>query len=736
MKADSAGRRTTPRRPRLLGRLAFLLVPLAGAALACSLGSPLVLRGAILTEEGSPPEAAYVALLSVEDFEPAAEPAMADEAGRYEIEAPGGGDYLLVVVPLSGQREAGYGLHGHTPQMAWLKAAKGELRRDFTLVPCHDFILEGYRPDGTLVLNDGWVGVRFAEDMQGAATMDIFFGADKGEGTPSVPSVCVPLRQKRRFFLQWQVPGFGNVVLAADNAGSGYAAGDVGGTVLNLNLELARSQVARLRRNLERYRDAGYDIPTSSLAELAQAEALLEQAAGKGGAAGAALADQATAAALWALETLEGVRAGQDIPRYRMGELIVTVLDAAGDPVPGATVSYQQTSHDFLFGIFDTLQGAGMQGFDRMREAGINYLTMGFYWNETEPQQDRIDWDRIDHAIGVADLAEKGFRLKAHALLALWDFATPSYLKDMPFEEFEREVDEHVTALVGRYRDQIDIWNVINEAHGRGAALEFDRRQITKLTRTAIRAVRAGDPGARIIINNAFDWFGESRPFLSLMRGSEDDFTLPVPEYLDQLEAQGVDYDIIGQQLYNGGYVSLFAEWGLGDPMGVPTWDLAHLSAILDRLEEYGKPVHVTEQSVPSTWDPQWTGYGAGWWHRPWDEETQADFLRQFYTLAFSKPQVEAITWWGISDRDSFIVAGGLLDEEGDPKPAYYALRDLIQGWTSSGRAATDAAGRVTIRGYGGEYRLTVTDGARTWSGTLHLWEQQQTEWVVRLPGE
>ena len=46
-----------------------------------------------------------------------------------------------------------------------------------------------------------------------------------------------------------------------------------------------------------------------------------------------------------------------------------------------------------------------------------------------------------------------------------------------------------------------------------------------------------------------------------------------------------------------------------------------------------------------------------GWWHRPWDPEVQADWAEQFYTIAISKPQVGAITWWNLSDRRSFLAA-------------------------------------------------------------------------------
>jgi GH35 family endo-1,4-beta-xylanase len=547
--------------------------------------------------------------------------------------------------------------------------------------------------------------------------------------------VCIPLNQTRRFFVQRTIPNFGSIVLTTDNVGEGYTASAQGGTVLNLSHELARTQINRLRDNLDAYQAAGYKIPPAIDGELVKAESLLSQAGSQTGAQQAALSDQATSKALWALENMELVCAEQDIPRYRTGGLTVTVLDAAGTPLSDATVSYTQTTHDFLFGIFDTLENTGIEGYELMRQAGINYLTTGFYLSETEPEQDQISWDYIDHQIGVLDLAEMGFTLKAHALLALWDFATPDYLKGMSFDEVNKEVYEHISTLVERYQDHIDIWNVINEAHGRSAALNFSREEITTLTQTGIRAIRNYDPDARIIINSAFDWYGESRQMTLMTTGKADDFTLSIPAYLDQLTADGVNYDIIGQQLYNGGYSDIFTQWGLGDPFGIPTWDLAHISALLDQLGEYGQPVHITEQSVPSTWEPGWAQYGAGWSHNHWDEEMQAEYIHDFYTIAFSKERVEAITWWCINDSNSFINTGGLLDEDNNPKQAYFALRDLIDGWMTTGKSVTDSAGQISILGYGGEYDLTVTNGDQVWHGTVHIWEQQASEFKVQIPG-
>jgi len=710
--------------------LAGAITTLLASTPACRGSTPLTVSGKITDTDGIPPALTFTALLSLEDYSLSASTTTMD--GEYKLEASGDQDYLLLVIPLSGKTIEGYNLHGYIPRLIRIPEESGSVTHDFTIVPCHEFILESYDTEGRLVLNDEWSGLRFVEDTEGNATDDTFIGIEKGEKTPSVPSVCLPLNQTRRLFVQWTLPEFGSVVLMADNDGKGYSAGSQGGTVLNLSYEIARTQINRLRKNIAAYKRTGYDIPSEITAGLNKAESLLTLAGSRTRAEQAALSDRASSTTLWTLENLEQARAEQDIPRYRTGGLTITVLDAAGNPLPDAIITYTQTSHDFLFGIFDTLENAGTAGYELMQKAGINYISTGYYWMGTEPKRNKISWELINREIGVPHLAEMGFTLKAHALLALWDFGIPDYFKKMDFEEADIEVYRHISALVKHYRDQIDIWNVINEAHGRGAALDFTRAEITTLTRTGIRAIRDHDPDARIIINNAFDWYGEIRQLTLLTTGDADNFTLPVPAYLKQLADDGIDYDIIGQQLYNGGYSDIFSRWDLGDPAGIPTWDLAHISTILDKLEKYGLPVHITEQSMPSTWNPDWEQYGAGWWHQHWNNETQAEYLHDFYTIAFSKKHLEAITWWNINDNNSFIFTGGLLDAENNPKPAYYALQNLIAGWTTTGRGKTDASGQITIRGYGGSYSITVNHNGLIRHDTAIIQEQQEKNHLIQ----
>ena len=67
-------------------------------------------------------------------------------------------------------------------------------------------------------------------------------------------------------------------------------------------------------------------------------------------------------------------------------------------------------------------------------------------------------------------------------------------------------------------------------------------------------------------------------------------------------------------------------------------------------------------------------------WYRGKEyEELQAKYTADFYTMLFSHPAVEAITWWDFQDNDWRAAPAGLVTEEVHRKPAYHALRKLIR---------------------------------------------------------
>ena len=109
--------------------------------------------------------------------------------------------------------------------------------------------------------------------------------------------------------------------------------------------------------------------------------------------------------------------------------------------------------------------------------------------------------------------------------------------------------------------------------------------------------------------------------------------------------------------------------------------DLLELSSLLDRLGSFGKMIHLSGVQVPSAPDKRDVGNRlgeTGFWHKQWNEQSQADWLEQAYQIALSKPFVETITWQDLVDRKEGILQnGGLLKHDFTSKIAYKKLRQL-----------------------------------------------------------
>jgi hypothetical protein len=145
--------------------------------------------------------------------------------------------------------------------------------------------------------------------------------------------------------------------------------------------------------------------------------------------------------------------------------------------------------------------------------------------------------------------------------------------------------------------------------------------------------------------------------------------------YIRKLEESGAHYDIIGMQLY------------------CPCRDMLALDKMYDRFSVFGKPFHITELGVPSEERdlPPNTTEGdlyclrymyKGLWHEmDWSERLQADWLEDFYTLSYARPEVEALTWWSFHDQRSYVPAAGLLNNDSSPKEAFFRLGELEKTW-------------------------------------------------------
>lgn len=634
--------------------------------------------------------------------------------------------------------EAGYRVHLYVLRPTEvLPGASTDVRADIALEPAANLILTAYDPAGRPIdlaalqrLTKGYAFATGLDDrpnsgaLHQAASLAAGPGGDAGR---ELPAFVVPAGRPSRLHVLWAVPGFGEVLVDLDNDGQGYAAAGPGGCVtLNLNREAASSEVARLKREMTLFSAQGYPVGQAVEDDAKAARAALDDGerrllgADPDAAAAVRCFDAALARALAGQEALYLDKARADIARWRRGAVRLALRRPDGTPLAGAAVSYRQVTHDFQFGGSYLTDGWSYlpQVADRLAEAGFNASSVMLSYKIIEPEPGRYDWSYLDRFSGLEAMLGRGFSV--HGELAYWandsaffgDIMCPSYWRAMSFAAIQDNVREHFRALAARYGGRIGPW-MINEQNlpwSNGVGLTWEQK--LDIFGAVMDGLHAGDPAAQNMVNSValpYAWSQEE-----LLDTSAVARGISFPAYLDLLRGRGLPIDSIGLEFYHFGVTS--------DPYAPPGLSLASMARVLDLYDQYGVPVYVKEFEVPSTQEA-----GSSWWRRDWDEATQAQFAREFYTLAFSRRNARGIQWSAfVSDRNTYVKNAGLLDADYQPKPVLGALKDLIDSWTTSGGGVSDENGEVVIDGFGGDYLVYVQDGPRAIPFRVHVAEQRE----------
>ena len=152
------------------------------------------------------------------------------------------------------------------------------------------------------------------------------------------------------------------------------------------------------------------------------------------------------------------------IEKHRKSDIVITVVDDTGRPLPGAKVELRQTHHAFLFGcnIFGWSRPGDKGGESTYcKEFGglFNFATLGFYWWDYERVKGNPNhgWNKlIAQWCSQHDIATKGHPLA-------WNFLDPSWAPDDP-EELRRLQMARIDDCVSQFVGKIDCWDVVNEA--------------------------------------------------------------------------------------------------------------------------------------------------------------------------------------------------------------------------------------------------------------------------------
>lgn len=547
------------------------------------------------------------------------------------------------------------------------------------------------------------------------------FGLQYGLGAVRV---AVPQGESVSLEMLWPVPGFGRVLVTADNRGRGYDLAP--GVPLRIELlpEFARSHLARVQRWVELHNQGRYASPRAAADIDGAARLIAEMERSSGAARRAELSLDALRTALIAGEQEVLAEARSNIAKCRRGTLLVRVLDSRGKPLPGTAVTVKEIRPEFLFGVYS--DGYDVDTIARLKALGLNYAEVSPTWKRTEPRPGQYSFDEFDYLFNPRALRENDFTLYGHALTWLADTALPGYMQALRGRTgaVVARTREHVAQVVAHYRDQVQIWEAIDEGHTAWSRLGLDDRGVVEVAKASAQEIRRQAPNARISVEVTLP-LGEDvalkyYPFIyALSLGSISAASGDPYQYVKRLNRAGVDYDILALQFYDGARVH-----APGGVVQVPAIDLLRFACELDRWGRLGKPLQIAETAAGSS-------HGASgwesWWHAPADQQSQADYLEGVFTLAYADPRVEGINWWGLDDRYRAVVDGGLFDR---------ALRPvkLLEGWRSAGRVVTSAGGSASFDGAPGDYRVAASVGGAILTGTARIPRGGSATLTIRAP--
>ncbi len=407
------------------------------------------------------------------------------------------------------------------------------------------------------------------------------------------------------------------------------------------------------------------------------------------------------------------------IEKYRKGDVALRLVGPGGKPLKtGLTVRIEQRRHKFLFGcnIFKLGRCRTREdnaAYEKQFAALLNFATLPFYWWNYERRRGNPDDARTEEIVRWCKA--HNVTTKGHPLA--WNYAQPSWLPKDPDSVMQLQLDR-IERCVRRFKNEIDIWDVVNEA------THYDRPGCKE--RAPILTEAISQMGVRAYVCESFKSARKANPKATLLI---NDYRTD-PSYAEKVISELVGengqplYDVIGIQSHmHGGY------WG-----AQKAWEVCEYFA------RFGKPLHFTETTLVSGvqgWDLRKKRKDPNfvWATTPEGEKRQAEQVAEFYTILFSHPAVEAITWWDFSDQQAWQGApAGLVRADMTPKPAYDELERLIKGkWWTQTRTTVADGGKARFRGFFGQYEVTARVGGRELTGTFRFDKTAKEIIEVRL---
>lgn len=269
-----------------------------------------------------------------------------------------------------------------------------------------------------------------------------------------------------------------------------------------------------------------------------------------------------------------------------------------------------------------------------------------------QPEQGKYTFQAFDTLLEFAqqhDMVVRGHTLVWHQCLPAW-VSNGTFSRD----EAIQVLHDHISTVVGRYKGRVPIWDVVNEAiddNGSGLRDTPWRRLIgDDYVELAFKFAHEADPDALLFYN---DYNTEG------LNAKSD----AVYKMVQDLVARGVPINGVGLQSH----------------FTVGEMDTVGIAANMKRLGELGLQVQITEM------DDRYPVNSTDAILQP-----QAGDYRKLLATCLDSSYCTAFVTWGVNDLYSWLRDSGLdfydnptvkpllFDDAYQPKPAYYAVLDVL----------------------------------------------------------
>jgi GH35 family endo-1,4-beta-xylanase len=350
--------------------------------------------------------------------------------------------------------------------------------------------------------------------------------------------------------------------------------------------------------------------------------------------------------------------ANERIENIRKRDVKLLVVDAAGNPVPGAIISVRQTRHKFAFGSAINYNISNPQ-YAAFFRTNFEWAVMEneSKWYANEPTRNNVTYTAADAITNFC--YTNGITLRGHCIFWAVDQNVQQWVTNLSNSDLLAALTNRLNSVVNHFKGTFVHWDVNNEMlHGNF----FGNRLGNWVNPWMFQYTHALNTNVTLFVND-----------YNVVAGNE---TEAYKQQIQSLLASNAPVQAIGAQGHFGATI---------DPVST--------ESRLDSLSQLGLPIWITEYDSLNS-----------------DENVRANNLETLYRMAFSKTNVEGILMWGFwagshwrGSNAAIVNLNWTLNEAGR------RYQSLLAEWTTRTNGTTAADGSLGFRGFQGNYDVTIT---------------------------